>query len=53
MEQIRGLLCLHVKIRCGLLSITTPVPLPVNDFDARSVMHANELGSCYSYLCLS
>ena len=31
---------LHVRLRCGLLSITTPVSLLANDIDhARSVLH--------------
>ena len=41
----KKVLVLHVRIRCGSLSITTPVSLPANEFDAR----ANELGSCQSY----
>ena len=32
-------LVLHVRLRCGLLSITTPVPLLANEFDVRSVLH--------------
>ena len=32
-------LILHVKLRCGSLSITTPVPLLANEFDVRSVLH--------------
>ena len=32
-------LVLHVRIRCGLLSITTPVSLPVNELDVLSVLH--------------
>ena len=30
---------LHVQLRCGLLSITTPVSLLTNEFDIRSVLH--------------
>ena len=30
---------LHVLLRCGSLSITTPVSLLVNEFDVRSVLH--------------
>ena len=33
------MLVLHVLLRCGLLSITTPVSLLANEFDARSVLH--------------
>ena len=32
-------LVLHVRIRCGSLSITTPVSLLVNEFNVRSVLH--------------
>ena len=32
-------LVLHVRIRCGSLSITTPVSLLANEFDVRSVLH--------------
>ena len=32
-------LVLHVRLRCGSLSITTPVSLLVNEFVARSVLH--------------
>ena len=31
--------CLHVRVRCGSLSITTPVSLLVNEFDVPSVLH--------------
>ena len=31
--------CFHVQIRCGLLSITTPVSLLANEFDVRSALH--------------
>ena len=30
---------LHVRLRCGSLSITTPVSHMANDFDVRSVLH--------------
>ena len=33
------MLVLHVRLRCGSLSITTPVPFPVNEFGVRSVLH--------------
>ena len=32
-------LVLHVWLRCGSLSITTPVSLLANEFDIRSVLH--------------
>ena len=31
--------CLHVRLRCGSLPITTPVSLLANGFDVRSVLH--------------
>ena len=38
MEQT-SFLVLHVQLRCGSLSITTPVSLLVNEFDVRSILH--------------
>ena len=38
MEQTRGLFCTFDS-GCGLLSITTPVSLLVNEFDVRIVLH--------------
>ena len=32
-------LVLHVRLRCGSLSITIPVSLLANEFDVRSVLH--------------
>ena len=32
-------LVLHVGLRCGSLSITTPVSLLANEFNVRSVLH--------------
>ena len=32
-------LVLHVRLGCGLLSITAPVSLLANEFDVRSVLH--------------
>ena len=32
-------LVLHVQLRCGSLSITTPVSLLANKFDVQSVLH--------------
>ena len=39
MELTRGLLVLHVRLRCGSLSITIPVSFLANEFDVRSVLH--------------
>ena len=38
MEQTRSLFCM-CNSGCGLLSITTPVPLLTNEFDVRSKLH--------------
>ena len=32
-------LVLHVRLRCGLLSITSPVSVLANEFDIQSVLH--------------
>ena len=32
-------LVLHVRLRCGLLSFTTPVSHHANEYDVRSVLH--------------
>ena len=32
-------LVLHVELRCGSLSTTTPVSILANEFDVRSVLH--------------
>ena len=32
-------LALHMRLRCGSLSITTPVSLLANEFDVRSLLH--------------
>ena len=32
--------CLQMRLRCGSLSITTPVSLLANEFDVPSVLHA-------------
>ena len=32
-------LILHVRLRCGSLSITTPVIILANEFDVRSLLH--------------
>ena len=34
-------LVLHVRLRCGSMSITTPVSLLANEFDVRSVLHGS------------
>ena len=32
-------LVLHVRIRCGSLSITTLMTVPANEFDIQSILH--------------
>ena len=47
-------LVLHVQLRCGSLSITTPVSHLANEFDvSKWFARATELGSCQSNACLS
>ena len=33
------MLVLHVRLRCGSLSITAPVSLLANEFNVRSILH--------------
>ena len=42
--------CLHVPIRYGSLSITTPVSLLANKFDVRSVLHGQMSLAAVSYI---
>ena len=45
-------LLLHVRLRSGSLSITTPVSLLANEYDVWSIIaRTSELGSCQLYLC--
>ena len=39
MDKRNRQLVLHVRLRCGSLSITTPVSLLANEFDLRSVLY--------------
>ena len=42
-------LFLHMPLRCGSLSITTPVSHLANEFDVRSELHGQvSFGSCQS-----
>ena len=45
-------LVLHVRLRCGLLSITTPVSLLVNEFDVRSVLHGHVSLAAVNQICV-
>ena len=37
--SIATYLVLHMRLRCGSLSITTPVSLLANEFDVGSILH--------------
>ena len=50
MEQTRGLF-LHVQLRCGSLSITTPVSLLANEFDVRTVLHGQVSLAAVNQIC--
>ena len=39
LEHGQQRLVLHVRLRCGSLSITTPVSLLANEFNVGSVLH--------------
>ena len=44
-------LALHVRLRCGSLSITTPVSLLENEFDVRSVLHGQVSLAAVNQIC--
>ena len=46
-------LVLHdVLIGCGSLSITTPVSLLANEFDARSILHGQVSLAAFNQICV-
>ena len=45
-------LVLHVRLRCGSLSITTPVSLLANEFDVRSVLHGQVSLAAVNQICV-
>ena len=45
-------LVLHVPLRCGLLSITTPVTLLANEIDVRSVSHGQVSLAAVNQICV-
>ena len=47
MEQTRGM-----RLRCGSLSITTPVSLLANEFDVRSVLHGQVCLAAVDQICV-
>ena len=52
MEQTR--FALHMRLRCGSLSITTPISLLANEFNVQSVLHRQvSLAAVNQILCYS
>ena len=45
-------LVLHVRLGCGLLSITTPVSLLANEFNVRSVLHGQVSLASVNQICV-
>ena len=45
-------LVLHVQLRCGSLSITTPVSLLANEFDVRSVLQGQVSLAVVNQICV-
>ena len=45
-------LVLHVRLRSGSLSITAPVSLLANEFDARSVLHGQMSFAAVNQFCV-
>ena len=43
---------LHVRLRCGWLSITTPVSLLVNVPNVRSVLHPQVSMAAVNHICV-
>ena len=50
-EQIMERLVLHMRLGCGLLSITTSVSLPVNELDVLSVLHGQVSLAAVNHIC--
>ena len=51
-EHGQPTLVLHVRLRCGSLSITTPVSLLANEFDIRSVLHGQVSLTAVNQICV-
>ena len=45
-------LVLHVRLRCGSLSITTPVSPLANEFDVRSDLHGQMSLAAVNQICV-
>ena len=43
---------LHVRLSCGSLSFKTPVSLPANEFDVRSVLHKQVSLAAVNQICV-
>ena len=46
-------LVLHVQLRCGSLSITTPVSLLANEFDVRRMLHVQVSLAAVKKMCVT
>ena len=45
-------LVLHVHLRCGSLSITTPMSLLENEFDVQNVLHMQVSLAAVNHICV-
>ena len=45
-------LVLHGQLRCGSLSITTPVTLLANEFDVQSILHGQVSLAAVNQICI-
>ena len=45
-------LVLHVRLKCGSLSITTSLSLLANEFDVRSVLHGQVSLAAVNQICV-
>ena len=52
LEHANKRLVLHVRLRCGSLSITTPISLLTNEFDVRSVLHGQVRLAAVYLMCV-
>ena len=50
MEQTKA--CLHMRLMCGSLSITTSVLLLANEFNVRSVLHGQLSLAAVNQICV-
>ena len=52
LEHANKRLVLHVRLRCGLPSITTPVSFLANEFDVQSVLHGQVRLAAVNQICV-